>query len=783
MGEHFERGMQLGLGFAFLTGVFRDDVTRFLCFAEAVDFKAGSGNGLEQLCHLGRFEDFVKRDTLDAERRFGVGVWLLEEVGVEAVQLHEGGAGVFVFEKFVGLLVAIANARDVTGERHGFFFVAVEVVGQLCTVANHAGTEFFECGEAFDDFIDLRGGEGVLILDAGEHDVLGAEFEEDAVHLLVVVDVLLAFLALDPVERRLGNVNEAAFDEPLHLAVDEGKEQGADVGAVHVSIGHDDDFVVAGFVGVEAANVVVALADAGAKGGDEGSDFLVAEDLVEAGFLAIDDFASERENGLKAPVAALFGGATGGITFDEVNFAEGWIAFGAVGEFAGQAAARECAFADGFAGFARGFAGACGVERFVDDAFRDGRVGFEEELKLIANDALDDAIDFAVGEFGFGLSLKAWFGNFDRDDGGEAFADVVAGDGWVFFFDETVGLGEIVDDAGERGAEAGEVRAALDVVDRVGVGEDLVVVAVVVLHRHIDDDVGERGVGFVGNAVAEDDGLFVDDVFVRVEEFHELGDAVFEEELVGFLRAIIDQFDADAGVEEGEFAQALGDDFVLELAGGFENFDVGLERDFRTGFFGVADDGDFLRGFALGETHLVNLATAPNLGFEPFGDGVDAFRADAVEAAGDLVGAFAELTASVKIGENEFECGDVIGRMDVDGDAAAVVFDRAGAVEVDGDLYLFGETGEALIDTVVHDLENAVVEAAFVGVADVHIGTFADAFEALQFLDFRCVVVGCAGFRFGELFRDLIVGHIWVRTLQNLKGRTCLKFGGWTIGF
>ena len=119
--------------------------------------------------------------------------------------------------------------------------------------------------------------------EAGEDDVLGAELEEDAVELLVVVDVLLALLALDFVERRLGDVDVAALDEALHLAVEEGEQQRADVRAVHVGVGHDDDLVVARLVGVEAADGFVALADAGADGGDEGADFLVVEDLVEAG--------------------------------------------------------------------------------------------------------------------------------------------------------------------------------------------------------------------------------------------------------------------------------------------------------------------------------------------------------------------------------------------------------------------------------------------------------------------------------------------------------------------
>ena len=85
-----------------------------------------------------------------------------------------------------------------------------------------------------------------------QDDVLGAELEEDAVQLLVVVDVLLALLALDLVERRLGDVDVAAVEEAAHLAVEEREEERADVRAVHVGVGHDDDLVVAGLLDVEA---------------------------------------------------------------------------------------------------------------------------------------------------------------------------------------------------------------------------------------------------------------------------------------------------------------------------------------------------------------------------------------------------------------------------------------------------------------------------------------------------------------------------------------------------
>jgi hypothetical protein len=94
-----------------------------------------------------------------------------------------------------------------------------------------------------------------------------AELEQVGVELVVVLDVHLVLAVLDLVERRLGDVDVAAFDEFGHLAVEEGEQQGADVRAVDVGVGHDDDAVVAQLFGL-----VVFLADAGAEGGDQGGD-------------------------------------------------------------------------------------------------------------------------------------------------------------------------------------------------------------------------------------------------------------------------------------------------------------------------------------------------------------------------------------------------------------------------------------------------------------------------------------------------------------------------------
>ncbi len=85
--------------------------------------------------------------------------------------------------------------------------------------------------------------------------------------------------------------------------------------AVHVSIGHDDDAVVAQLV-----QVVVVLADAGAQCGDQGQHFLAGQHLVEAGAFYVQDLALQRQDGLELTVAALLGGAACGVPLHQEEF-------------------------------------------------------------------------------------------------------------------------------------------------------------------------------------------------------------------------------------------------------------------------------------------------------------------------------------------------------------------------------------------------------------------------------------------------------------------------------
>ena len=472
-------------------------------------------------------------------------------VAGEQVEVRVGGAkggeGLVGDEVVDGLVVALADDDEMARQFTGLGVAGGDVVLEVGALATHAGGELLEGLEEVEDLGELLGGKILVVGEVPQLDLLGAELDEDAVERDVVIDVLDALASGDLVQGGLGDVHVALLDELGHLPVEEGEEKGADVGAVHVGVGHEDDLVVAEFLEVEGS-LGIPGADAGADGGDEGADLLVLEDLVEAGLLHVDELAADGEDGLELPVAALLGGAACGVTLDDVEFGVGGVAVGAIGELAGEAAAGEGGLADGLAGLACGLAGTSGVEGLVEDALRDVRVVVEVVHQGLVGRGADHGLDLGGDELDLGLGLELGVGVLDGDDGGEALADVVAGDLGVLVLQQVVGLRILVDGARDGAAEAGQVGAAVGVVDGVGVAEDLVVEAVVVLDDGLEVDFdGLVWGGDVGLAV-EEDGLGVEGLAGLVELADELLDAVLVEERLGLGLggALVEEDDLEA---------------------------------------------------------------------------------------------------------------------------------------------------------------------------------------------------------------------------------------------
>ena len=95
----------------------------------------------------------------------------------------------------------------------------------------------------------------------------------------------------------------AQFDERAHVAEEEGEQQRADMAAVHIGIGHNDDLIVADLIGVKV------LADAAAHSGDDGQQLMPAlSHIGGAVATAFGEFFAGIGNGIQDFFQPIFHG-------------------------------------------------------------------------------------------------------------------------------------------------------------------------------------------------------------------------------------------------------------------------------------------------------------------------------------------------------------------------------------------------------------------------------------------------------------------------------------------
>src|SRR5262245_37083317 len=216
-----------------------------------------------------------------------------------------------------------------------------------------------------------------------QHRVLQAAANEVVLERALVLEVLLRFSARDLVERWLRNEEVTAIYQLAHLTVEESEQQGADMRAVHVGVGHDDDFVIAHLLGVEL------VADTGSQRGDQRADLLAGEHLVGPRTLDIENLAAQRKHRLEGAVTSLFGRAAGAVALDNEQLGFGGVTLLAVGELAGKRSNPERALARHLARLARSFARRCRLNDLGDYELGLGRMLLEPVLQRLVDEVLD----------------------------------------------------------------------------------------------------------------------------------------------------------------------------------------------------------------------------------------------------------------------------------------------------------------------------------------------------------------------------------------------------------
>jgi len=310
------------------------------------------------------------------------------------------------------------------------------------------------------------------------------------------------------------------------------------------------------------------------------------------------------------------------------------------------------------------------------------------------------AVNLAVPELGLRLALELRRPELHRDDRREAIANILAREVGVLLLQEPLVSPILVDDPGQGGAEARHMGPALHGVDQVGKGEGRLLIGVVVLDDHLDID--------IVTAADEVDGT-MQGRLGRVERLDVIDDAALVLVDLFLTRALVPHCEAGPARQVRKLSAPPREILELELHG-LEYQGIGLET--RRGarsldLLALRDLGDGLAPLVpLG----VPVTVAANLHLEPLGESVCARDAHTMQAAGDLIGAFAELAASMQHRVHDLERWALLLCMHVNRDASSVIYNGNGAVSM---YYYFdgiAEPGESLVDGVIDDLEDDVVE-------------------------------------------------------------------------
>ena len=535
--------------------------------------------------------------------------------------------------------------------------------------------------------------------------VPGLELRHKAVAFLVAVGVKVLLVFRQTEKRRLRKVDVPFLDERLHEAEEKREKQRADMRAVDIGIGHDDNFSVA------KLREIKIFADAAAERRHDGLELFVAVNLVEPRLFHVQHLAPERENRLVASVAAAFRGTAGGVAFDDVNFRFLRVAALAVRQFAGKRSFLKSGLAaDHFAGFAGRFPSVGRGHRLVEDCARRRGVFLKIGGEFFPDHVVHEGADFRVAEARLRLALKLSFLDLYADDDGEPLAEIVAAQVFVAVFQNAEFSSVIIHHAGQRALESVLVRAAVRRVDIVGERKQQVVVAVVVLHCHFG------GGGVVGRNGREVDDVRMDDLdgFFLVDILHEAFDAAGIHEIVFaavFGVALVGEHNVNARIQKRLLAQPRLERFIVEIRCLPENFRIRLKAHGRPRAVGRAAFFETGHGRAALEPLKPDFSVLVDLDLEPLRKRIHNGGAHAVQASGNLVPAAAEFSARVQNGEHDGDGRNADLVVNAGRNAAAVV---RYAYDVPGEnlhVDFIAISGEGFVDGVVHDFIDEMMKS------------------------------------------------------------------------
>ena len=269
----------------------------------------------------------------------------------------------------------------------------------------------------------------------------------------------------DLVQRRLRDIDVALVDEGGGEPVEHGQHQCADLVAVHVGIGTDDDFIEAEIVEVEGGKLLVVLAaqlHAAAHDLDEVHDDVRLEDAGIVGLEAVQDLAADGHNGLIFTVAAGLDRTHSRIALDDIQLTAGGVLGSAVHELLHPVREVDLGRERLFDALARFFGVLTALlvhQHLLTDLL--GLVGLFEEVdfQIVLEEVGHGLRDELVGDGLFGLVLIAGAGGEAGRNVDQTVLHILKADGTLSLFVEVLLL-QILVDLVDEGRADGVLRAA-----------------------------------------------------------------------------------------------------------------------------------------------------------------------------------------------------------------------------------------------------------------------------------------------------------------------------------
>mmetsp|Transcript_7774 Transcript_7774/g.13822 ORF Transcript_7774/g.13822 Transcript_7774/m.13822 type:complete len:231 (+) Transcript_7774:508-1200(+) len=213
----------------------------------------------------------------------------------------------------------------------------------------------------------------------------------------------------------------AVGEEVLAVAVEEGEEEGTDVGPIHVRIRKDDDLVVP-----QVAHVEGLPLDPQTDSCDEVLYLVVLVHPRVVVLLHVQDLATQRQHRLRLPVPGLLGTAAGAVALDDEYLRYRGVPAAAVGQFAGQGRTLEHGLGPGKVPGPLGRLGRlCRLLGLRNHALHNLWLLLEVLPELFTDGLVHHAPHLRVAQLCLGLPLKLGVWDLHGDNRGQPLADVL----------------------------------------------------------------------------------------------------------------------------------------------------------------------------------------------------------------------------------------------------------------------------------------------------------------------------------------------------------------------